>query len=169
MPATIRNTTPDDAAAIIAIRRAVTLEGDCTLVEPDEMTLDEASERATIDSYILNKGWHHLVAEVDGKVVGYIEFRNGSLRRIAHSGSLSIYLDRAFRGTGIGSMLMERLLAWAEANPIIEKVTLAVFSTNERAIALYTKFGFVEEGRCPRDMKIGEAYVDSVLMYRFVD
>ena len=65
---------------------------------------------------------------------------------------------------------MERLMEWAVANPIIEKVTLAVFSTNTRAQALYSKFGFQEEGRCPRDMKLptGE-YIDSVLMYRFVD
>ena len=167
--AIIRESRPEDAAAIVAIRRSVTLEGHYTLVQPDEMTFDEASERASIEKYRANEGWLHLVAEVDGEVVGYIEFRNGGLKRIAHSGSLSIYLDRDHRDAGIGSLLLERLLEWAEANPLIEKVTLAVFSTNERAQALYRKFGFQEEGRCPRDMKIGPGeYMDSVLMYRFV-
>ena len=38
-----------------------------------------------------------------------------------------------------------------------------------RAIALYRKPGFREEGRCPRDMKLANGiYIDSVLMYRFV-
>ena len=166
----IRETSPDDAAAIVAIRREVALEREYTLVEPEEMSTDEVAERRSIEGYAASPGWLHLVAEVDGRIVGYIEFRNGGLRRIAHSGSFSIYLDSEHRGIGIGSMLLERLMEWARANPIIEKVTLAVFSTNDRAQRLYRKFGFQEEGRCPRDMKLPTGkYVDSVLMYRFVD
>ena len=66
-------------------------------------------------------------------------------------------------------MLLETLLEWAEKNPIIEKVTLAVFSTNTRAQNLYRKSGFTEEGRCPKDMKLNDGtYIDSVLMYKFV-
>jgi ribosomal protein S18 acetylase RimI-like enzyme len=168
-PVVIRETSPDDAPAIVAIRRAVASESDYTLVEPDEMSTDEVAERRSIEGYAASPGWLHLVAEVDGKVVGYIEFRNGGLRRIAHSGSFSIYLDSEHREIGIGSMLMERLIEWARASPIIEKVTLAVFSTNERAQRLYRKFGFQEEGRCPRDMKLASGeYIDSVLMYLFV-
>ncbi|HEY3341065.1 MAG TPA: GNAT family protein, partial [Anaerolineae bacterium] len=59
-------------------------------------------------------------------------------------------------------------LEWARTNSLIEKVTLAVFSTNTRAISVYEKMGFLVEGRCPRDMKINGEYVDSVLMYQFV-
>jgi RimJ/RimL family protein N-acetyltransferase len=46
---------------------------------------------------------------------------------------------------------------------------LAVFATNARAIGLYRKLGFVEEGRRPREVKFGaDQYVDDILMYRFV-
>ncbi len=52
---------------------------------------------------------------------------------------------------------------------MIEKVTLAVFSNNQRAITAYERCRFQEEGRCPRDMKLAPGeYLDSVLMYRFV-
>jgi RimJ/RimL family protein N-acetyltransferase len=69
---------------------------------------------------------------------------------------------------GIGRALIQALLDWAAGDPLIEKVTLAVFSTNEHAIALYQTMGFEVEGRCPGDMKINGEYVDSILMYRFV-
>jgi RimJ/RimL family protein N-acetyltransferase len=70
---------------------------------------------------------------------------------------------------GIGTALLQTLIDWAEANPLIEKIGMAVFANNERAIRLYRKLGFVEEGRRPREMKLGPGwYVDDVLMYRFV-
>jgi RimJ/RimL family protein N-acetyltransferase len=66
-------------------------------------------------------------------------------------------------------MLMQSLIEWAEKNETIEKLTLAVFSTNVRAIALYKKLGFAIEGMCHRDIKIPDGtYVDSILMYKFV-
>ena len=46
---------------------------------------------------------------------------------------------------------------------------LAVFSTNAKAIALYGRLGFVEEGRRAKEIKFGPGeYVDEVLMGRFV-
>ncbi len=56
---------------------------------------------------------------------------------------------------------------WGSANPINKKISLAVFSTNKNAIALYKKLGFKQEGRCPRDMIIAGKYVDSILMYKY--
>ena len=47
---------------------------------------------------------------------------------------------------GVESALMTAALRWAEEFGL-EKVTLEVYPHNEVAIALYRKFGFVEEGR----------------------
>ena len=65
--------------------------------------------------------------------------------------------------------MLECFLEWAEASPQIEKVGLEVFDSNESAIRLYRKHEFVEEGRRPKDIKIGPGkYHDVILMYRFV-
>jgi len=65
--------------------------------------------------------------------------------------------------------LLEKLLKWAELNPYIEKISLGVFSTNESAIALYKKMGFVEEGRKINEIKLNDKqYIDDVLMYKMV-
>jgi RimJ/RimL family protein N-acetyltransferase len=82
----------------------------------------------------------------------------------------SVWVREEWRGRGVGTALLQVLIDWATESPLIEKVTLAVFSTNHRAIGLYRKLGFEVEGMCPRDMKLADGnYMDSVLMYRFVD
>lgn len=70
---------------------------------------------------------------------------------------------------GLSKLLIENLLKWAKYNPYIEKISLGVFSTNERAIALYKKMGFVEEGRKINEIKLHDnEYIDDVLMYKMV-
>jgi ribosomal protein S18 acetylase RimI-like enzyme len=57
----------------------------------------------------------------------------------------------------------------ARSNPRVEKVEPQVRSSNERAIALYRSFGFVEEGRKTRRLKIGaNEYFDDVYMALWV-
>ena len=65
--------------------------------------------------------------------------------------------------------MLQCLLDWAETSDLIEKLCLAVFADNRPAIDLYKKFGFLEEGRQPHQIKVGpDDYQDVVLMYRFV-
>lgn len=61
------------------------------------------------------------------------------------------------------------LLDLAAANPVIEKVKLGIIANNARALHLYRKFGFLEEGRLQRECKKGDGTcLDDVLMARFV-
>ena len=51
-----------------------------------------------------------------------------------------------WRGRGVGTALVAAAIEWARARGL-HKLTLSVFPHNDAAIALYRKFGFVEEGR----------------------
>ncbi len=166
--AVVRTAVGSDAGAIVDVMRAVVAEGPYTLTEPDEFDWTEGRKQQEIDEHTRQTGYLFLVAEVDGQVVGFLDFTNGHRRRTRHSGSFSIFVAKDWRQVGVGRALIRALLDWAAGNPLIEKVTLAVFSTNERAIALYQSMGFEVEGRCPRDMRTAGEYVDSILMYRFV-
>lgn len=64
---------------------------------------------------------------------------------------------------------MERLIAWARQSDEIEKIELNVRVSNARAIALYKKMGFHEEGRLEKRIKVGGRYIDDILMALFVD
>lgn len=165
----LRNATVNDALEIVLIKTEIIGEEIFMLRESGEASLNADSEKEEIFDHLNREGSVYIVAECDGHVIGFLEFLNGALKRIRHSGMFSMYIIKDFREEGIGSLLLEELIRWAESDSLIEKLTLAVFSTNTRARMLYEKFGFLVEGNCPRDMKLSDGtYIDSILMYRFV-
>ena len=139
------------------------------VIEPDEFDLTEEQEGKWVQDHLDGTGKLVLIAEISNEVIGCLSFENGSRRRITHRGSFGISVREKLRGQGIGTALLQALIVWAEANPLIEKIGLAVFVNNVDAIRLYQRLGFVEEGRRPREMKMGPGqYADDLLMYRFV-
>ena len=60
-------------------------------------------------------------------------------------GELGMFVGAGSRGRGVGTALVEAAIDWSRANGL-HKVTLGVFPHNDAAIALYRKFGFVDEG-----------------------
>ena len=73
---------------------------------------------------------------------------------------LDVAVDPAFRGHGLGRLLVERVLADCRAGGA-SFVSLEVRPSNEAAIALYRVMGFTECGRRKRYYQDGE---DAVLM-----
>jgi ribosomal protein S18 acetylase RimI-like enzyme len=91
------------------------------------------------------------------------------LAATSHVCRLTIAVHEGHQRHGVGKALMNALLAWARANPCVEKVELQVRSSNEPALALYRSLGFVEEGRKTRRLKIGpDEYLDDVYMALWV-
>ena len=83
-----------------------------------------------------------LLAEADGEVVGSIH-----VQKSRHGfAEIGMCVARDWRGKGVGSALMDAAETWARENGV-HKLALGVFAHNDRAIALYRKHGFVEEGR----------------------
>ncbi len=107
------------------------------------------------------------VAEVDGRLIGQVDAHISTYPKARHVASLGIAIVKGYRELGIGRALMERVLAWMKARGV-EKATLEVFSTNERAIALYRKMGFEIEGSRKRQFKIRGQWVDDVYMAKWL-
>jgi putative acetyltransferase len=78
-----------------------------------------------------------LVADDSGRIVGVLFLVENEL-------GMMVAADR--RGQGIGTALVAAAIEWARAHGLPE-LTLGVFPHNAAAIALYRKFGFVEERR----------------------
>ena len=164
----IRTPRFEDAAAMLAYIGPVADETEFFVIEPDELPGEE-DERKWIQDHLDHPGKLLLLAEASGTIIGSLSFENGRYRRVAHRGSFGIGVCKEWRGRGVGTALLGTLLEWAEANRVIEKVCLEVFATNERAIRLYRKLGFVEQGFGSKEVKRGPGeYVDVVWMYRFV-
>jgi ribosomal-protein-alanine N-acetyltransferase len=61
-------------------------------------------------------------------------------------GEIGMAVAREWRGRGVGSALMAAAIEWAREERL-HKLSLSVWPHNTAAIALYRKYGFVEEGR----------------------
>ncbi len=78
---------------------------------------------------------------------------------------LTIAVHEGAQEKGIGKAMLGHLIEWSRKTTSVEKIELHVRSSNKRAMSLYQKFGFKEEGRWKRRVKIKEGqYLDDVLM-----
>lgn len=158
---TVRPATGGDFDAWFALFTAVAAEG---LWLGAETPLDRAARRERFEGGVAAPDALSLLAVAGGRVVGDLSVQ---LRRgVAELGML---VAAAWRGRGVGSTLLEAGLAWA-ADVEAHKVFLEVWPHNAAAIALYRKYGFVEEGRLRRHYrrKNGELW-DSVQMGLVLD
>lgn len=165
----VRSAQIDDARGIYELAKSVIGEEIYQLTSASEFSMTIEAEEKWIQSHWDNPNHLLLVAEVNGRVVGLLDFSNGRRHRIAHTGEFGMSVDKSVRDQGLGSLLLQSLIEWAVANPTIEKISLHVHGNNERAIALYKKMGFEVEGVRRRELKYADGqYIDSVEMARFV-
>jgi RimJ/RimL family protein N-acetyltransferase len=109
-----------------------------------------------------------LVALDGSAVVGWVTLFRAQAEFQRHTAELGMGIIQQYREIGLGTELMDRALRWAAENDI-EKVNLGVRASNERAMALYHKFGFVQEGYRVRDIKDRQGrYDDDIEMAYFV-
>jgi ribosomal protein S18 acetylase RimI-like enzyme len=131
----VRPAAAGDARAMAELFAAVAGEGDGIATEPPV----DVAQRAAL---FARTAAGSAVAVADGQVVGMLHIevsRHGF-------GDLGMVVDRGWRGLGVGSALLEAAIGWARGQGL-HKLSLEVFAHNTAAIALYRKFGFVEEGR----------------------
>lgn len=114
------------------IQDIATLEQRCFSVPWSKKSLCESLE---------NPAYLFLTAEKEGRAVGY-----GGLLLTAGEGNVTnIAVDAAYRGCGIGTELLRRLLEEGGKHGARE-FTLEVRISNEAAIHVYEKLGFLQEG-----------------------
>lgn len=115
----------------------------------------------------VEKGYPQFVAQDGDTIVGWCDAIPGTDGG-AHVGRLGIGVRKDCRGQKIGQRLMEATIerCWELG---LQKIELSVYSSNEAAIQLYKKLGFVEEGTKKRGRLVEGMYDDVVLMALFPD
>lgn len=166
----LRNPSLKDAEALVKFGVMANSETKYMVTLPEEFNITLSDEEKWIAKLNDSENSLAVVAEVNGHIVGMIDFHGRTNRkRLAHTGAFGMALYPEFRNEGIGQMLIEAVINWAESHSTIRKIGLAVFSTNASAIHLYKKMGFVEEGRRFREVQLSPGeFIDDILMYRWV-
>ena len=124
----------------------------------------ETPSRSELDARWL--GGHRWVAEVDGTVAGWAALSPVSSRRCFRGvAENSVYTDREFRGAGVGTALMRRLIDEADFSGIWT-LQASVLAVNTGSIALHHAVGYRTVGVRRRLAQIDGVWHDSVLLER---
>ena len=102
---------------------------------PWTVTSEEAAER------IGDKNFSYFIKK-DGRIVGNLRYR---MKAPDHAYITSIVVRPEFQGQGIGREAMEILIS-GELNGV-RRIDLVTHPDNTKAIAMYTKLGFVAESK----------------------
>jgi RimJ/RimL family protein N-acetyltransferase len=129
----IRPARDEDRLPLALVFAAVAEERDGIGTEPP-VDVEARAASWTLDGTI--------VATADGQVIGSIH-----VQTTGHGfGEIGMAIAREWRGRGVGSALMAAAIDWGRDRGL-HKLSLGVFAHNAAGLALYRKFGFVEEGR----------------------
>ncbi len=165
----IRPAVPDDAEAVLAYLCMVGGESDNLTFGPEGPGLTIEEERDFLIRSAASDNALVLLAVCEGAIVGALSFEGGRRDRTRHTGELGISVARALTGHGIGRMLLEQLIAWAEQSGVVRKLNLRTRVDNLGAIRLYERLGWIVEGRLTRDQAIGGVHTDTLFMGRAID
>lgn len=123
--------------------------------------------KSRLDKSAAEEDTLNLVAVVDGRIIGNAGLHPASVRlRRRHVAGFGISVAPDWQGRGIGAELTRRVLDWADRWTSYVRIELTVYTDNERAIALYRRFGFVAEGTLRGYALRGGRYCDVVTMAR---
>ena len=163
----VREAVPGDAAALIALARAVGAEPEGWLIAEDPRR-GAGDERRYLRAIRRHPDAAVFVAAQDSAIVARLSVARDPHPASHHVADLGLMVDARYRRLGIGRALLERAVEWARAAHV-RKLELHVFPHNAPAIALYEDFGFVREGYRTAHYNRGNGYVDAILMAYTVD
>ncbi|MNW25817.1 putative phosphinothricin acetyltransferase YwnH [compost metagenome] len=109
-----------------------------------------------------------LVAEKDNRVLGWASL-NPYSHRCAYDGvaDLSIYIDREYRGHGLGSILLPELEKEAKGNNFY-KIVLFTFPFNEKGQGLYRKNSYRTVGTFEKQGIMDGQFIDVMIMEKLI-
>ena len=156
----IRPARQEDLSGIVGAIRQVA--GEKTYIVA-ETVADEVDHQEALLRHNEIESRMFFVATVGQEVVGWVHLNAPELGKLDHTAELTVGVIEEYRGHGIGGHLLERGLEWA-ASQGYEKVYQSIPSTNEDAVSFLEAHGWEVEAVREDHYKIGEEYVDEVMM-----
>ncbi len=146
----IRRATAEDAAALaaLALKTFVDTFAATNRAEDLDAYVREFFGEAQQQREIENPDLVTLVAEPDAALIAFAQLRPTPDHAAGDVEVVRFYVDQAHHGRGIAQSLMDVVLAEAHALGG-RTLWLGVWERNARAIAFYTKCGFVKVGSHP--------------------
>ena len=160
---TVRPARESDAEAIAGIYNQGIEDRVATL----ETELRTPEERRR---WMAARGPRHpvIVAEAAGTVVGWASLNQFNPRpAYQHVADFSVYVDRDWRGKGVGRRLLEALIELAREIGY-HKMVLSAFPFNQAGVALYERLGFRAVGIYKEQGLLDGKWTDTIIMEKLL-
>lgn len=123
----------------------------------------------SVKNYICNMDFDKnlLIVAVAGKAaigaLSAIQMDGGRRPETTHILNIGLHISPEYRGLGIGSRMLDYAGEWAKVHGF-KKLEANIFTTNRRSLHLFERAGFVEEGTRQKRIRMGQQYIDEVLI-----
>jgi diamine N-acetyltransferase len=132
--------------------------------EPYE-SLDELTN--LYDKHIHDDDERRFVIDVDDQFAGIIELVN--INFIHRNAEIQIIIKSNFQGLGLAKIAMAKGMDYAFNILNMHKLFLFVDAENQKALHIYKKLGFIQEGVLRLHFFVEGSYHDSIIMGIFRD
>lgn len=160
----ISKVQPEDAQAILDYTRIIGGESHNLTFGSEGLPVTIEMEQNFIQSVLdhpINQMWKTMV---HGELAALCDLNVYPRKRMKHRCELSISVQKKYWHLGIGRMCMDRMITYAKEQESLKIITIEVIEDNERAIALYTSYGFVNVGYLQKYFNIEGTYYGAYLM-----
>ncbi len=143
----IRTATSSDLDIVVTLNQAL-IQADGGTRDPF-VNLDWSAKHGHeyFNGLLQKRDFYCLIASDGEEPIGYLMgylCQPNELRSVNLAAIHSMFVQADFRGTGVGSKLVERFKTWCTGQGI-ERVSVSAFASNERAIAFYQRHGFAPQ------------------------
>ena len=146
----IREAEVEDAAELVSFLNRVSVETDFTSLDRDGILMTDTEMELFLDKQAHSENQITLLALLNDEIAGIVNITADQRKRVRHIGDLFIVIGKKYWNNGLGSLLLEEVVEWAQASGILRRLQLTVQTRNQAAVHLYQKNGFVIEGRQDR-------------------
>ncbi len=149
----LRNADGNDAEKVLCVFNETHAESENMLTYPEENCFDVEGERKFLEDCTESENTVEIGAFVGEELVGTAGIEPiGTKIKVKHRADFGVGVLKRYSNNGIGKALTEACIECAKKAGYLQ-VELEVVSTNEAAIAIYKKCGFIEYGRNPRGFR----------------
>jgi RimJ/RimL family protein N-acetyltransferase len=164
----IREALAEDAAQLLEFVNLVGRESDYLSFGSGEFNLSLSDEQKFLKKCYSSKNQLFILGFIDEQIIATLHFDGGERPRIQHAGEFGMSVAKKYWGLGIGSHMLDTLINWAKKTDIIRKINLRVRTDNTRAVHLYLRKGFKQEGLLRKEVYLNGKYYDYYWMGLFL-
>ena len=122
----IREAEVEDAAELVAFLNRVSVETDFTSLDRNGILMTDTEMELFLDKQAHSENQITLLALLNDEIAGLVNITADQRKRVRHIGDLFIVIGQKYWNNGLGSLLLEEVVEWAQASGILRRLQLTV-------------------------------------------